>query len=176
MTEHNNDTDNEQIEINPDASGIEKFDQAENKKAEKPEGKNNAEDPWDGLKRRKEEARIHKIEEEVNNVVARRRLRYWTWLAGSVIILVLLALLCHRVLCGFDNIVEVYKEKGNSDILWFYGFSIFSVMVAFLSVAMAFLNIFVFKKRNTEQERKDPLTRILATLSDILDILKKDKK
>lgn len=32
MTEHNNDTDNEQIEINPDASGIEKFDQAENKK------------------------------------------------------------------------------------------------------------------------------------------------
>ena len=146
------------------------------KKAEKPEGKNNAEDPWDSLKRQKEEARIHKIEEEVNNVVARRRLRYWTWLAGSVIILVLLALLCHRVLCGFDNIVEVYKEKGNSDILWFYGFSIFSVMVAFLSVALAFLNIFVFKKRNTEQERKEPLTRILATLSDILDILKKDKK
>lgn len=31
MTEHNNDTDNEQIEINPDASGIEKFDSAEKK-------------------------------------------------------------------------------------------------------------------------------------------------
>jgi hypothetical protein len=90
--------------------------------------------------------------------------------------LVLLALLFRRVFFGFDNIVEVYKEKGNSDILWFYGLSIFSVMVAFLSVALAFLNIFVFKKRNTEQERKEPLTRILATLSDILDILKKDKK
>ena len=96
---------------------------------------------------------------------------------GAVFILALLVILYLRVFCGFNEIVEVYREKGNSDILWFYGFSIFSVMVAFLSVALAFINIFAFKKKkNAEQEIKDPLARILSTLTDILDTLKKDKK
>ena len=150
---------------------------SENKRAEKPSGGNNAEALWDSLKRQKEEELIRKIKEEVNNVTAKRRIRWCTWLMGAVFILALLVILYLRVFCGFNEIVEVYREKGNSDILWFYGFSIFSVMVAFLSVALAFINIFAFKKKkNAEQEIKDPLARILSTLTDILDTLKKDKK
>lgn len=104
-------------------------------------------------------------------------LRCCTCGLGALIVIALLVLLYCRVLCGFDEIVNVYKEKGNSDILWFYGASIFSVMLAFLSVALAFINIFAFKKKkNAEQESKDPLAKILSMLTDILDTLKKDKK
>lgn len=171
MTEHNdsmdNDTDCELNLNNP-------IDEPEKKNGEKPSGENNAETPWDSLRLQKEKEHIRKIKEEVDNIVARRELRQWTWLAGVVIILALLLLLYCRTFCGFDIIVDIYKEKGNTDILWFYGVSIFSIMIAFLSVALTFINIFVFKKKRTaEQEIKDPLSKVTSTLTEILDILKK---
>ena len=110
MTEHNDAMGND-IDVSV-KNPIGSKDELEKKSGEKPSGENNAETPWDSLRLQKEKEHVRKIKEEVDNIVARRSLRKKTWWAGVIIIFALLCLLYCRTLCGFDNIVEVYKEKG----------------------------------------------------------------
>lgn len=86
------------------------------------------------------------LQQKIDDKKRQRQLQLWVFIVTCGVLLWLICLI-ERRFCGLSEIISIYKEKNNSDILWFYGLSIFSLMVTFLSIVLALMNIFAFKKK-----------------------------
>ena len=119
---------------------------------------------------------------ELFNQKSKVWLRIGSFVVISGVLIVLLCFLGGRLDC-FEKVVEAYEETANSDILWFYGISLFSFMVAFLTIALALIKVFVFKDSNDQKtEVNNPisdmvskLTEVISKLTDKIDVFKNDK-
>lgn len=119
---------------------------------------------------------------ELINQKSKVRLRMGSFCVTSLVLFILLWFLKGRLDC-FEKVVEAYKKTANSDILWFYGISLFSFMVALLTIALALINVFAFKDSHDQKtEVNNPisdmvskLTEVISKLTDKIDILKNDK-
>lgn len=81
-------------------------------------------------------------------------------------ILVYLACVFVCKLNDIEKIIIIYKEVGKSDILWFYGLSMFSIMMTFLTITTTLIYVFVFKKKKYSKKE------INKTLSKLVKLVK----
>lgn len=116
------------------------------------------------------------VKQKVYNQQAKRRLSISAFVAVCIVLLLLLTLLGWRF-GEIKDILDVYKIHGKSDVLWFYGFSMFSLLMTILSLVIGLINIFTFrKKKEPKQEVKYPLDDAYSKFVELLQILKNDKK
>lgn len=116
------------------------------------------------------------VKQKAYNQQAKRRLRISAFVAVCIVLSLLLILLCCRFF-EIKDILEVYEIHGKSDVLWFYGFSVFSLLMTILTLAIGLINIFTFrKKKESKQEAKYPLDDAYSKFIELLQILKNDKK
>ena len=68
-------------------------------------------------------------------------LRYASFVTA---LLILVAFYCHfyGLSDKFETVTNIYKETKTSDILWLYGFSIFSTVLVIVSIGLGLINIF----------------------------------
>jgi len=97
-------------------------------------------------------------------------LRISAFVASALVLLFLMFMIGWKVIVSFSDIVTVYRSTGKSDILWFYGISLFSLMVVFLTVVLATIHVFAFKKKRTEHnaENLNPFVRAVEQFSNVV--------
>ena len=68
-------------------------------------------------------------------------LRYASFVTA---LLILVEFYCHfyGLSDKFETVTNIYKETKTSDILWLYGFSIFSTVLVIVSIGLGLINIF----------------------------------
>lgn len=95
-------------------------------------------------------------------------LRIATFVVACIVLVWLLCILNYKLSYSFSEVLDIYLNKDSSDVLWFYGISIFSLMLTILTITMALINIFAFKKKNKQEEN----TSTLESLKQVAKILK----
>lgn len=106
--------------------------------------------------------------QKLRDQVIKTRLRICSFAIACSVLFWLLIILTCKLSCSFSEVLDIYLKKGSSDVLWFYGISIFSLMLTILTITMALINIFAFKKKNKQEEN----TSTLESLKQVAKILK----
>lgn len=71
----------------------------------------------------------------------------------------------------FKDISEIYKEAKSADILWLYGFSLFSTVLVITSIVLGLINIYSSNKskRNLETAQTAYLKEVNKLLNMVSD-------
>lgn len=117
--------------------------------------KSMADNEWDSLS----------AKQKLFDQKVKTRLRIATFIV-TCIILVYLAWIFVCRLNYIEEIINIYKEVGKSDVLWFYGLSMFSIMMTFLTIATTLIYVFAFKKKKYSKKE------INKTLSKLVKLVK----